>query len=323
MTLVATSWLSGKMVLTLASVLQMQDLVPWRGSVRHANVQLWGCCGWCFYGHHTCSTSSGPDETVHKLGSTFFVRQFLCVQEHLMNTPRQILMYEALGLKVHPSQFFIPFTSCQWYMGGKCSEGQRMNKVDRWMIDVRTYRECLYGSIFLRAKQVNTKSSRFQLSRTCPWFWLRTAWDCCICRICHVSKGLILSCPARLEFWQARIEQSFQSDMELSLWESWSLVHHVASFINCIVTHNWQKLQPRWCSCICRDIVDHNNLDFCHRFFWLWQGIRIEATWHLEWYWPQSLVWLDLRFQLCICEMTRSTTWHNWDGMMELSRQVF
>ena len=70
-------------------------------------------------------------------GSTFFVRQFLCVQEHLMNTPRQILMYEALGLKVHPSQFFIPFTSFQWYMGGKCREGQRMNRVDRWMIDVR------------------------------------------------------------------------------------------------------------------------------------------------------------------------------------------
>ena len=23
----------------------------------------------------------------------------------------------------------------------------------------------------------------------------------------------------------------------------------------------------RWCSCICLDIVDHNNLDFCHRFF--------------------------------------------------------
>ena len=191
------------------------------------------------------------------------------------------------------------------------------------MIDVRTYRESLYGSMFLRAKQVNTKSSRFQLSRTCPWFWLRTAWDCCICCICHVSKGLILSCPARLEFCQARIEQSFQSDMELSLWESWSLVHHVASFINCIITQLTEApAYIRWCSCICRDIVDHNNLDFCHLFFCcgkvsesrllgIWNGTGLNP-----WF------GLDFTFQLCICEMTRSTTWHNWDGMMEPSRQV-
>ena len=40
-----------------------------------------------------------------------FVSQFLCVQEHLMNTPRQILMYEALGLKVPSFPLFIPHTA--------------------------------------------------------------------------------------------------------------------------------------------------------------------------------------------------------------------
>ena len=87
-------------------------------------------------------------------------------------------------------------------------------------------------------------------------------------------------------------------------------------------THNWQKLLSIFddvAYTVTSWIVIWTSATVCL----LWQGIRIEATWHLAWYWPQSLVWFDLTFQLCICEMTRSTTWHNWDGMMEPSRQVF
>ena len=34
-----------------------------------------------------------------------------CLQEHLMNTPRQILMYEALGLKVGYEPFILAIVS--------------------------------------------------------------------------------------------------------------------------------------------------------------------------------------------------------------------